>query len=68
MKALCIVRPHETAFREIDPPTPGDEDVLLRVRRVGYCGSDLSTYRGKNPLITLPRIPNRLTKGVMTGM
>jgi threonine dehydrogenase-like Zn-dependent dehydrogenase len=31
--------------------------VLLRIRRLGFCGSDLATYRGGNPLVTYPRIP-----------
>jgi threonine dehydrogenase-like Zn-dependent dehydrogenase len=31
--------------------------VLLRVRTVGFCGTDLSTFRGVNPLIEYPRIP-----------
>ncbi len=38
-------------------PAPGPAEVLLRVRRVGFCGSDLSTYRGANPLVSYPRIP-----------
>ncbi len=38
-------------------PGIGREDVLLRTRRVGFCGSDLNTYRGANPLVTYPRVP-----------
>tara|TARA_R110002096_G_scaffold16106_11_gene55017 strand:+ start:4744 stop:5718 length:975 start_codon:yes stop_codon:yes gene_type:complete len=34
---------------------PGE--VLLRIERIGFCGSDLSTYRGANPLVSYPRIP-----------
>jgi threonine dehydrogenase-like Zn-dependent dehydrogenase len=35
---------------------PKSGDVLLKVRRVGLCGSDLNSYRGRNPLIRFPRI------------
>jgi 2-desacetyl-2-hydroxyethyl bacteriochlorophyllide A dehydrogenase len=38
-------------------PKPGPGDVLLEVRRVGLCGSDLSSFRGKNPLVSYPRVP-----------
>lgn len=38
-------------------PEMGPEDVLVRIRRVGFCGTDLNTYRGKNPLVEYPRIP-----------
>jgi len=31
--------------------------VLLQVKRLGYCGTDLNTFRGFNPLVTYPRIP-----------
>ncbi len=30
---------------------------MMRIRRVGLCGTDLSTFLGKNPLVTYPRIP-----------
>ncbi|MBI5852329.1 MAG: alcohol dehydrogenase catalytic domain-containing protein [Planctomycetes bacterium] len=36
---------------------PGPGEVRLRIRRVGYCGSDLATFRGANPLVAYPRIP-----------
>lgn len=39
------------------PRAPGTGEVLLRVHRIGFCGSDLSTFRGGNPLVAYPRIP-----------
>ena len=57
MKALCITEPGKTALVERDEPTPGAGEVLLEVDRVGFCGSDLSTFKGKNPLAAYPRIP-----------
>lgn len=57
MKAFFITAPGRSEIRDIAIPQVGPEDVLLRVRMVGYCGSDLNTWRGKNPMVTLPRIP-----------
>jgi 2-desacetyl-2-hydroxyethyl bacteriochlorophyllide A dehydrogenase len=57
MKALYITKPGETEIREIEAPVPSENEVLLKVRRVGFCGSDLNTYRGKNPMVEYPRIP-----------
>jgi 2-desacetyl-2-hydroxyethyl bacteriochlorophyllide A dehydrogenase len=34
-----------------------EDEMLLRVRKIGLCGSDLNSYRGRNPLVTFPRIP-----------
>lgn len=57
MRALYINKPLEAEVGELDAPALADGLVLLRVRFVGMCGSDLSSYRGKNPLVTYPRIP-----------
>ena len=34
-----------------------DNEVLIRLNYVGFCGSDLSTYLGKNPMVRMPVIP-----------
>jgi 2-desacetyl-2-hydroxyethyl bacteriochlorophyllide A dehydrogenase len=57
MKAFVIDSPGHTSFAEIAEPTIGETDVLLRVHTVGFCGTDLSTYRGVNPLVSYPRVP-----------
>ncbi|KAA1261125.1 putative zinc-type alcohol dehydrogenase-like protein YjmD [Rubripirellula obstinata] len=57
MKALQIDDPGSTSVVELDRPTPAPDEVLLKVQRVGLCGSDLSTFRGLNPLVSYPRIP-----------
>ncbi len=57
MKALFIRQPGETIVDEIPEPAICDEQLLLRIRMVGLCGSDLNSFRGKNPLVTFPRIP-----------
>lgn len=57
MQALQITAPGQTRIIELEPPTPQDGEVLLQVRRVGFCGSDLSTFEGRNPLVSYPRIP-----------
>jgi 2-desacetyl-2-hydroxyethyl bacteriochlorophyllide A dehydrogenase len=57
MKAFVIKEPGKTAIVERERPTPGAGEVLLRVRCVGFCGSDLNTFRGLNPLVSYPRIP-----------
>lgn len=58
MKALQLVRPGD--FQLIDqpePPAPGPGEALLRVHRVGICGTDLAGYLGKMPFFGYPRIP-----------
>ncbi len=57
MKTLVIDAPGKVSCGEKARPVPRDGEVLLRVRRLGFCGTDLSTFRGANPLVTYPRIP-----------
>jgi 2-desacetyl-2-hydroxyethyl bacteriochlorophyllide A dehydrogenase len=58
MKALMLEGPGKAVVRSVDRvPAAGPEEVLLAVRWVGLCGSDLSSYRGRNPLVSFPRIP-----------
>jgi L-galactonate 5-dehydrogenase len=57
MKALFIDEPGRTSVGTAPDPEPGPDELLLRVRTVGFCGTDLSTYLGRNPLVTYPRIP-----------
>ena len=57
MKALQITSPRHTTLTEIEKPTCAANEVLLRIKYVGFCGSDLNTYLGKNPMVKLPVIP-----------
>ena len=56
MKALVLHEPGRVTIEQVAEPEPVGNEVLLRVRRVGLCGSDLNSYRGKNPMISYPRI------------
>ena len=56
MKAVTLIGPGEVHLTDIPEPNPSPGDLLLRVERVGLCGTDLNSYRGKNPLVTYPRI------------
>ena len=57
MKAIVLEEPGRAAMKEVKEPQVGADEVLLQVRMVGLCGSDLNSYRGRNPLVSYPRIP-----------
>ena len=57
MKAIKITAERQMAVVEIEEPVLGDDEVLLRLKYVGFCGSDLNTYLGKNPMVRMPVIP-----------
>jgi threonine dehydrogenase-like Zn-dependent dehydrogenase len=57
MKAITIWGEREVALVEREKPQAGVGEVLVKVHYVGFCGSDLNTYLGKNPMVKLPVIP-----------
>ena len=58
MKALQFEAPKQIRRLDIaEPDAPGPGQVLVRVHRVGICGTDLSGYLGKMPFFQYPRIP-----------
>src|SRR5689334_16373304 len=56
MRALVLHKPGQTDLETVADPVLTDPNVLLKVRMVGFCGSDLNSFRGLNPLVTYPRI------------
>lgn len=57
MKAIAILGEREVALVEREKPQAGAGEVLVKIQYVGFCGSDLNTYLGKNPMVKLPVIP-----------
>ncbi|HLH35041.1 MAG TPA: zinc-binding alcohol dehydrogenase family protein [Alloacidobacterium sp.] len=57
MRAIQLERPGAARLIDVAEPKRAGGDALLRVRMVGMCGSDLNTFRGKNPMVSYPRIP-----------
>jgi 2-desacetyl-2-hydroxyethyl bacteriochlorophyllide A dehydrogenase len=57
MKAIQISEPSVMTVIDMAEPTMGDNEVLLKMRYVGFCGSDLNTFRGGNPMVKMPVVP-----------
>lgn len=57
MKAFYIDKPFESRFGSCPKPSVGADEIRVRIKKIGLCGSDLNTFRGKNPLVQYPRIP-----------
>jgi len=58
MKAIQLEKPQ--SFRRIEiaePSEPGRGDALVRIHRIGICGTDYGGYLGKMPFFSYPRIP-----------
>lgn len=65
MKAFRMEAPGVAAVVEIHDLTAKPGDVLLQVKMVGMCGTDLNTYRGRNAMVTFPRVPGHEVAAVV---
>lgn len=65
MKAFAIQQEKTIQAIEIAEPQMSTTDVLIEIHYIGLCGSDLSSYRGLMPFVTLPRIPGHEISGVV---
>jgi 2-desacetyl-2-hydroxyethyl bacteriochlorophyllide A dehydrogenase len=58
MKAIRLNQPGQFARIDIEEaPRPAQGEALVRVHRVGICGTDISGFLGKMPFYSYPRIP-----------
>ncbi len=57
MKAVCISAPMHIGVAEIEKPVLKAGEVLVKIKFVGFCGSDLNTYLGRNPMVKMPVVP-----------
>ena len=56
MKTVLLKQPGEIGISEIEKTSRRENEVLLKVRSTGICGSDIGAYKGVNPLVSYPRI------------
>ena len=58
MKAIRLNKPEQFEVFELEEASkPQVGEALVRVHRIGICGSDISGYLGKMPFYSYPRIP-----------
>ena len=57
MRAIQITHNQEYKLIELERPVPKAGEVLLKVQYVGFCGSDINTFMGRNAMALNPVIP-----------
>ncbi|WP_282940590.1 zinc-binding alcohol dehydrogenase family protein [Paenibacillus sp. RC67] len=56
MKCIVCEQPNQFTMTEVPMPTVKAGEALVRIRRVGICGTDLHAYRGRQPFFSYPRV------------
>lgn len=56
MIAIALEKPGQFIAVDGPPPAPAPGDALVRVHRIGICGTDLHAFAGRQPFFSYPRI------------
>lgn len=56
MKNLVCTNPHNFEYTETDLPNVPENYSLLKIKKIGICGTDLHAYEGTQPFFNYPRI------------
>ena len=65
MKQSVMTSPGRIEFRDIPVPQPGAGEVLIRMKRIGVCGSDIHVYHGKHALTPYPVVQGHEVSGII---
>jgi 2-desacetyl-2-hydroxyethyl bacteriochlorophyllide A dehydrogenase len=56
MKTLVCIQPGEFEYREADAPLAHPGQAVIKIKRIGICGTDLHAFEGTQPYFEYPRI------------
>jgi len=65
MKGIVCEQIGRFRMIELEEPSPSEGEAVVRIRRVGICGTDLHAFRGNQPFFTYPRILGHELSGVI---
>ena len=68
MKAVRITAASQMEVAEVEKPSFGAGEVLVKIKYVGFCGSDLNTFLGRNPMVKLPVVPGHEVGAVIEAV
>lgn len=65
LKAIICEEPYKLSIGTRSAPTPSEDEVLIRIRRVGLCGTDYRIFSGEHPYLEYPRVMGHELAGVV---
>jgi L-iditol 2-dehydrogenase len=63
-----MTSPGKIEIRDVPAPVPGEGEVLLRIRRIGVCGSDIHVYHGLHPYTSYPVVQGHEVSGIVEAL
>lgn len=68
MKQAIMTEPGNIKFQDVATPSPTPTEVLLEVKRIGVCGSDIHVNHGKHPFTPYPVVQGHEFMGVVKAV
>lgn len=65
MRQAVMTSPRTIEIRHVPKPVPSEEQVLVRVQRIGVCGSDIHVYHGQHPYTSYPVVQGHEVSGTI---
>src|SRR6056297_3401802 len=65
MKQQVMIEPGRIIFQEVPVTRPGAGEVLIKIQRIGVCGSDIHVFHGRHPYTSYPVTQGHEVAGVI---
>lgn len=68
MLQQVMTAPGVIEFREVEIPEITDDQVLIKIMKIGICGSDIHVYHGKHPFTSYPVTQGHEVSGMIVKL
>ena len=68
MQQAVMTQPGKIEFHEVPKPNPVAGEIIIQVRRIGVCGSDIHVYHGVHPYTGYPVVQGHEVSGVISAI
>ena len=65
MKQAVMTAPGQIEIRQVDSPRPLRDEILIEVKRIGVCGSDIHVFHGTHPYTGYPVVQGHEVSGIV---
>ncbi len=65
MKTILFDKPESVQILDAAYPKMEADEVIIKIKFIGLCGTDLNIYKGNMPLVSYPRVPGHEVSGVI---
>lgn len=65
MKQITLSKPHHFNINQVEIPILNKEEVLIQIKSVGICGTDIHAFHGHQPYFSYPRVLGHELSGII---